>query len=214
MAPVTSRPSPPWANVLGLVKLGTGTLRLTADNTYTGLTTVAEGTLQIGNGAPVGSVAGDISVASGASLVFARSSFPLYTYAGAISGAGSVTTTGAVKFTGTNTHTGSLTVGSGTLTLATSASLYNGDPTAWSAGKLTVNSGAGVVLNAGGTGEFTASDIALLAATGTATSGFKSGSSLSLSLANAPGGTLTYGGVFANPNGGANTLTLGVAAGT
>ena len=44
----------------GMTQLGTGTLILTANNTYTGGTTISDGTLQIGNGGATGSVTGDI----------------------------------------------------------------------------------------------------------------------------------------------------------
>ena len=53
-------------NNLALVKTGAGTLKLTADNTYTGATTVNGGTLII-NGDQSGAT-GDINVAAGASL--------------------------------------------------------------------------------------------------------------------------------------------------
>ncbi|MGB7841118.1 MAG: autotransporter-associated beta strand repeat-containing protein, partial [Terrimicrobiaceae bacterium] len=44
----------------GLTKVGTGVFTLTGNNTYTGLTTVSAGTLQIGSGGTSGSIAGDI----------------------------------------------------------------------------------------------------------------------------------------------------------
>src|SRR5439155_13357117 len=51
----------PISGTGGLVKQGSGTLALTASNSYTGTTTIAEGTLQIGNGGTSGSIAGDIT---------------------------------------------------------------------------------------------------------------------------------------------------------
>ncbi len=43
-----------------LVQAGTGTTVLTGNNTYTGVTTISQGTLQIGNGGTTGSIAGDV----------------------------------------------------------------------------------------------------------------------------------------------------------
>ncbi len=44
----------------GFVKSGPGTLSLTAANTYTGVTTISGGTLQIGDGGTGGSIIGDV----------------------------------------------------------------------------------------------------------------------------------------------------------
>jgi autotransporter-associated beta strand protein len=88
-----------------LTKQGAGTLELRNDNTYSGLTTVSSGTLQIGNGYTAGSIAGDI--ANFGAVVFNRSD--AVTYAGMISGTGSL-----------------IKRGSGTLTLSGSSS-FTGD---------------------------------------------------------------------------------------
>lgn len=66
--------------VTGLTKVGTGTFTLTGANTYTGLTTISGGTLQIGSGA-TGSIVGDI--VNNSALTFNRSG--TLTYGGAIS---------------------------------------------------------------------------------------------------------------------------------
>jgi len=96
-----------------LTKSGLGTLTLTGTNTFTGLTTVATGTLQIGNGGSTGSIAGNIAVDS--DLVFNRSGTT--TYGGVISGNGNVTKlgTGSLIVTGNNLAFGTTTVAAGTL---------------------------------------------------------------------------------------------------
>ncbi len=103
-----------------LTKLGSGALYLTAENTYTGGTTVSAGTLSIGAGGTVGSVVGNI--VNNASLRFDRSD--AVTYAGVVSGTGSVTKNGAntLIFTGTNTYTGVTTISAGTLQLGAGGS--------------------------------------------------------------------------------------------
>ena len=42
-------------------QIGTGTMILTASNTYTGGTTISAGTLQLGNGGTTGSITGDVT---------------------------------------------------------------------------------------------------------------------------------------------------------
>lgn len=96
-------------------KIGNGTLVLTGNNTYTGLTTITAGTLQIGNGGTTGSITGN--VANNAALIFNRSNS--MTVAGVISGTGSLTQagTGTTVLTGANTYTGATTVSAGTLSV-------------------------------------------------------------------------------------------------
>ncbi|PZQ83595.1 MAG: autotransporter outer membrane beta-barrel domain-containing protein [Ancylobacter novellus] len=90
-----------------LTKLGAGTLILTSENTYTGGTTISEGTLQIGNGGTTGSVAG--AIVNNAALVFNRSD--TYNFPGTITGPGSVTILGGtVNFTSAGGYTGPITV--------------------------------------------------------------------------------------------------------
>ena len=73
-----------------LTKSGAGTLTLTGANVHSGGTTIAAGTLQIGNGGTTGSLAGD--VVDNAALAFNRSD--AVTFAGAISGTGALTKLG------------------------------------------------------------------------------------------------------------------------
>ena len=82
-------------------KRGAAALTLTADHPLTGLTTIAEGTLQLGDGGATGSVAGPIL--NDGELIFDRSA--ALTYAETISGTGSLTQAGSgtLTFTGTST---------------------------------------------------------------------------------------------------------------
>lgn len=102
---------------------GSGTTVLTADNTYTGGTTISLGTLQIGNGGTAGKILGDVT--DNGALAFARSD--AVSFGGVISGKGSVSVlSGTATFTGTNTYTGATTIASGaTLALSGSGDVSN-----------------------------------------------------------------------------------------
>ena len=95
----------------GLTKTGTGVLTLTAAHTYSGGTTVSDGTLA-GN---TTSLQGNIAIASGANVRFDQTDDG--TYAGVMSGLGSMTKTGAgaLTLTGANNYRGGTTVSDGTL---------------------------------------------------------------------------------------------------
>jgi autotransporter-associated beta strand protein len=99
-----------------LTKVGPGKLTLNGANTYTGITTIGAGTLQIGSGASGASLASPAIVNNGA-LVFNHSGS--LAYAGIISGAGSLSKTGAGALTlrANNTYTGSTNVSQGQLIL-------------------------------------------------------------------------------------------------
>ena len=94
---------------------GAGTTILTANNVYTGGTTISSGTLQLGNGGATGAIVGD--VANNGTLVVDRSD--TLTLAGAVSGTGAVHQDGAgtTILTGGNTYTGGTTISAGTLQL-------------------------------------------------------------------------------------------------
>ncbi|WP_247554278.1 autotransporter-associated beta strand repeat-containing protein [Bradyrhizobium sp. 138] len=96
-----------------LVKIGTGTLTLSGTNTFTGGTTIAAGTLQIGNGGATGSIVGN--VVNDGVLAFNRSD--TITLAGDISGSGAVQQigSGTTILTGDNSYTGGTTIAAGTL---------------------------------------------------------------------------------------------------
>jgi autotransporter-associated beta strand protein len=97
-----------------LTKNGAGKWVLTGANTYSGATTIANGTLQVGAGGASGSL-GSGSIANNASLHFNRTG--TLTVDGAINGTGVVTNdgTGTVILAGNNGYTGGTTINAGTL---------------------------------------------------------------------------------------------------
>lgn len=104
-----------------LQQLGAGTTTLTADNTYSGGTTISAGTLQLGDGGAAGSIAGNVT--NNGTLAVNRSD--VFTLAGTITGTGAFNQagTGTTILTGTNTYTGSTTVSAGTLQIGSGGAL-------------------------------------------------------------------------------------------
>ena len=103
------------SNPAAITKTDLGTLILTGTNTYTGGTTIAQGTLQIGNGGTTGSIVANVT--DKASLVFDRSDG--VTFSGTVSGTGSLTQGGGgtLTLTGLDIYTGGTTINAGTLQL-------------------------------------------------------------------------------------------------
>ena len=103
----------------GLVEQGSsGLLVLTGGNTYTGPTTVAGGTLQIGNGTSGEALASpSIAMSNNAVVVFNHND-PL-SYGGSISGSGQLIKlgTGVLDLTGTSSYSGPTRISAGTLEL-------------------------------------------------------------------------------------------------
>ena len=103
------------SHTVALNKDGPGTLILGADNTYTGGTTISNGTLQLGDGSSYGSVVGDI--VNNASLEFDYSSVNRIS-ANDISGNGTLTINnygGTLSVTGdSHNYSGEITLSSGT----------------------------------------------------------------------------------------------------
>ncbi|MDD2050588.1 autotransporter-associated beta strand repeat-containing protein, partial [Pseudomonas putida] len=97
-------------------QIGTGTTVLTGNNTYGGATTIARGTLQVGNGGTTGTL-GAGALNNNGMLAFNRSD--TFTYGGVISGTGALDQrgTGITVLTGNNTYTGNTTITAGTLQL-------------------------------------------------------------------------------------------------
>jgi autotransporter-associated beta strand protein len=99
-----------------LTKLGDGTLTLTGNNSYSGTTTISNGTLQVGAGGTTGKL-GSGRVTNNAALTFNRSDD--LTVASDISGSGSLTKLGegTLSLTGNNAYSGTTTISAGTLQL-------------------------------------------------------------------------------------------------
>ena len=134
-----------------LTKIGSATLALSGNNTYTGVTTVNAGTLQLFNGEAIANTGAVLVNAPGSLQVFASETI------GSLAGSGSVGLSSAVILTvgGTNTNTaysgviselggiGSLTkIGAGTQTLS-GANTYTGATTI-SDGVLQLTGGAAI----------------------------------------------------------------------
>ena len=107
-----------------LTKLGTGTWVIDENLSYGGSTTIAAGTLQIGNGGTVGSIPGNV-LNSGV-LSFDRAD--AITFAGVISGSGSVAQNGlgTVTLTGTNSYVGGTNLNAGIVAITKDANLGTG----------------------------------------------------------------------------------------
>ena len=116
-----------------VTQAGAGTAILVASNSYSGTTTVSNGTLQVGDGAAAGTL-GSGSVTNNANLAFNRSDD--IAVANVISGTGSLTKLGNGKLTlsSANSFTGGTTVSVGTLKA--------GDASAFGTGILTLADGA------------------------------------------------------------------------
>ena len=133
----------PFATLgLGLTKLGAGTLLLSASNTYTGVTTISAGTLQLGDGTSGddGSIAG-ASIVDNSALVY--NLFGSQTYNGVISGNGGLVKTGSgmIVLTAQSTFSGTTTVNGGTLALQhNQGNVLNGN------GAVTINTGGMLLL--------------------------------------------------------------------
>lgn len=101
-----------------LLKTGTGAFTLTGDNTYTGMTTISAGRLQVGTGGATGSIVGD--VVNDGTLAFSRSGNLVFS--GDVSGTGSLLQqgTGNLVLTGDHTHDGGTTISNGKLKIGSS----------------------------------------------------------------------------------------------
>lgn len=146
--------------------------------------------------------------ASGKELIVHQFATGSLTFAGTVSASsGSLTKDGSgmLILTAADTYTGETTVDGGTMEFVNETSLYNDTTSSWTASNIFVTRGATLALEVGGAGQFVSGDIGTLAAIGSSTGGFESGSILGLDTT---GGNFTYGAAIANTNSGANVLGL------
>ncbi|MDN3573158.1 autotransporter domain-containing protein, partial [Methylobacterium longum] len=192
----------------GLTKAGPGTLTLTRASTFTGGTTIASGTLQLGDGGTSGSLVSDI--ANAGTLAFNRADD--LTYAGTISGTGDVTKlgTGTLTLTAAHGFAGPATLAVGGLSLTATASLVA--PMSTRPHTTLVNAGtlAGGLTNAG-----TALNGGLISGGVVNLGGFTNCGTITGAVANT--GTLTTSGILvgslANAGQAANSGTVTGGAG-
>ncbi|NDE66268.1 MAG: hypothetical protein EB049_06210, partial [Actinobacteria bacterium] len=188
------------ASAASLTKAGSGTLSLSANNTYTGTTTISAGTLQISGSGLLnnGSYSGNISIASSATFRFSSSSNQ--TLSGVISGDGSILIDGTGELTisgSSNTLSGGMDVGTGVLKISAD-SAFGSTPGSFDATNITLK---------GGTLQITSSF------TINALRGITLDTDTSSTIIIDTGVTLTYNGVMAGSGNltksGSGTLQLG-----
>lgn len=139
-----------------LTKLGSGTLTLSASNSYTGGTTINSGYLVIAaNGALPGNVTFTGSTGTGGGELQFSTGATNILISGTIAGPGQVTqlSTGAVSLSGANTYSGTTNVNSGTL------NAVNASGSATGTGSIVVSSGATLQIGTGGTTGSVSGDI-------------------------------------------------------
>ena len=208
------------SGTVAITKSGTGTMTLSGTNTYSGVTTINAGTLQIANGGNLGAVPGSPTpglLTFGGGTLATTTSFALssnrgiafnstgtidvapgttVSYGGIATGAGGLTktNTGTLSLSGTSTYTGATTINAGTLQIVDGGNLgaVPGSPTP---GQLTF--GGGTLA--------TTTSFALSSNRGIA---FNSTGTIDV----ASGTTVSYGGIAAGAGGltktSAGTLTL------
>ena len=173
-----------------LTQTGSGSVILTADNSFTGGTIINGGSLSLGNGGTTGSVVGD--VVNNGSLAFARSN--TMTVAGTISGSGSVAqqAQGTTILSAANSYSGITDVSAGTLLVNGNQSAATGDTNVASGATLggTGTLGGNVVVADGGVLAAGSNGIGTLTINGNLALGSTSQLNFDFGQANVVGGAL------------------------
>jgi outer membrane autotransporter protein len=197
-APLTD----PIEGIGGFTKSGLGTLILSGTNTYTGLTSVIAGILNIQNGSALGATTSGTTISSGATLQL-QGGISVGNEALTISGTGAAGQNGAlVNVSGTNNYGGLLTL-LGDSTISSDAGTLNLTNT----GTIT---GAGFGLTLAGAGDGTISSII---GTGTGTLTKNGGGTWTLSGSNTYTGATTVNGGSLIVDGSINSALTLVNAG-
>jgi fibronectin-binding autotransporter adhesin len=191
------------ANVLGLTKLGTNTLTLDQNNTYTGRTVISTGILQLGNGSTTGSLSTSSTILNNGTLTINRSNAVAQGTdfsAAPIVGTGAFIQAGAGTTTlnAANAFSGTTTVSSGVLNLSHSLALQNSALVTTGAGTLTIT--GPTTLTLGGLNGASGNLGTIIA------SGYSGLTALTL---NPLSGSVTYGGVIADGAAGMSLIKTG-----
>jgi len=183
------------ATSLAVTKAEAGLWILSGNNTYTGGTTVSDGTLQIGAGGTTGNLSATGGIVNNGTFIINRSNAVAQgTDFSAISGSGSFIQAGSgnTTLTAANTYTGATNIDAGTLLLSGSTaadSTVNVGTAGTLAGNGTVNGNAtltgGGIINLSGTGTI----IGTLGVTG----GYWNGKASVVGAVTASSGTFTAG---------------------
>ncbi len=209
-----------------LKKSDAGTWVLAGENTFTGRVTVAGGVLTVANsaalplGVPLTVSGGNLNLngltVTNSSIVMqggVLSNGTVYATGTSslsggridvlLTGPGGVTKSGSetLVLNQITAYDGTTTISGGVLQFAQRTALYGGDTTKWNATNIVVNSGGTLALNVGGNGEFTADDLHVFNAIGSAGGGFLSGSFLGIDTTYAPDGFISCSATIDNANG-------------
>jgi len=111
---------------LTLIKTNSGTLIVLTTNDYNGVTTIGQGTVQVGNGIISGALGSGLLVDNGRLLMQQPGD---YAMSNVISGTGSLTQAGSGTLTlaGVNTYSGETTINAGTLQIGNGGAIGSGD---------------------------------------------------------------------------------------